>query len=184
MFSLLEDAAKSRGTCYNTAVGRTDLTSVNARVRMALFFAHPGWLIAVAGAGAILAIEHGLANKLSATELRTSLTIAVLIGMPAVLITKRMVRLHMDFYSEYCFQIGDRAAQVEFWKQNWKNLSANLPLTVAITATGFAAKYLRVHWLPMLGMMLILCLLLYPEQEEVYRRIRQKIVEMGKEVES
>lgn len=144
---------------------------------MALFFAHPGWLIAVAGAGAVLAIEHGLGYKVSATELRTSLTIAVLIGMPAILITKRMVRRHMDFYCEYSFHVGDWASRAEFWKQNWKNLSANIPISLAILATYLAAKYLRVQWLPMLGMMLILCLLLYPEQEEVYRRIRAKVAE-------
>ena len=93
--------------------------------------------------------------------------------MPAVLLTKRMVRRHMDFYCEYCFQLGDRAAQTEFWKKNWRNLSANLPL--AILATWLAANYLRVHWLPMLGMMLVLCLLLYPEQEEVYSKIKGEL---------
>ena len=148
-----------------------------ARVRMALFFAHPGWLIAVAAAGAVLAIEHGLGYKVSATELRTSLLIGLAIGMPAVLITKRMVRQHMEFYCEYCLHVGDWASRAEFWRQNWKNLSANLPISLAIAATYIAARQLRLHWLPMLGMMLILCLLLYPEQEEVYRRIRAKVAE-------
>ena len=148
------------------------------RVRMALFFAHPGWLIAVAAAGAVLAIEHGLGYKVSPTELRTSLLIGLAIGMPAVLLTKLMVRRHMEFYCEYCFHVGDLASRAEFWKQNWKNLSANIPISAAILATYLAARYLRVHWLPMLGMMLVLCLLLYPEQEEVHRRIRAKAAEM------
>ena len=142
---------------------------------MALVFAHPGWLTAVTLAGAVLAIEHSLANRISPTELRTSLLVGLAIGLPTILYTKLMVRRHMDFYCQYCFHVGDWASRAEFWRQNWKNLSANVPISLAILATWFAARQLRLHWLPMLGMMLILCLALYPEQQEVYVRIRQKI---------
>lgn len=125
-----------------------------------------------------MAVEYALASRATSREMRISMMTAVVIGLPAILYTKHLVRQHIAFYTEYSFQVGDRTVYMEFWRRNWKNLSANLPLTLAVAATWLASRYFRVHWAPMLGMMLILCVLLYPEQEEIHRRIKTKIAEM------
>ncbi len=147
---------------------------MRTRTRRALFFAHPFWLPAVALAGAMLAVEYAVASKAGPHAMRVSAVMALVIGLPAVLYTKYLVRRNMSFYWEYTFVIADRAAQLEFWRRNWKNLYANVPLSLAVVATWFASRELRVEWAPMLGLMLILWVLLYPEQEEIHRRIKEK----------
>jgi hypothetical protein len=147
---------------------------MRTRTRRALFFAHPFWLLAVALAGALLAVEYAVASKAGPRAMRVSAVMALVIGLPSVLYTKYLVRRSIAFYSEYSFIIAERAAQLEFWRKNWRNLYANVPLTLAIITTWFASRELQVEWAPMLGMMLILYVLLYPEQEEIHRRIKER----------
>ncbi|MCX6376875.1 MAG: hypothetical protein NTU88_12740 [Armatimonadetes bacterium] len=148
-----------------------------ARTRMALLFAHPHWIAAGAIAGACLAIEYGLDARMSAAQMRLSILAALAIGLPAVVWTKRLMRRHIEFYAEYSLQLGGRAAQIAFWRSNWKYLLISMPLVLALCAVIGVCERFGIPCVPALGMVLILCVLLYPEQEEVYRRIRAKIAE-------
>lgn len=152
---------------------------VSRRSKLAAFLSHPYWLLVVSLAGACMAMEYAIMYKANGREMRISMMTAIAIGLPAILYTKHLAKQHISFYAEYSFQIGDRAVYLEFWRRNWKNLSANLPLTLAVVATWMASHYLSVQWAPMVGMMLILCVLLYPEQEEIHNRIKAKIMELA-----
>jgi hypothetical protein len=149
--------------------------AVSWRTKMALWFTHPYWLVTVSASGALMAIEYALLDKVAGREMRVSMMFALFIGLPTILYTKQLVRKHMEFYAEYSFVIGDQGVYRAFWRKNWKNLYANLPITAAVAATWVLSRLLHVNWAPMLGLMLILCILLYPEQEEIHRRIRERI---------
>lgn len=148
------------------------------RPKLALFWAHPSWMMVIAIVGAAIAIASGRAARLSPTQLSTCVFISLVTGLPAILLTKRLIRRDIGAYADFSLGITLRTMGLRSWTAHWKSILAVMPVLLAFGACAVLARYLGLPYLPMLGMLTVLSLLSYPEQEEVYRALKAKLAEM------
>ena len=151
------------------------MSSASWRSRLALFWAHPRWIIVIAVLGALIAIASGREAKLSPAQVWLSVFVSLAVGLPAVLLTKRLIKRDIQSYAEFSLGITSRSVGLRAWKAHWKSIIAVLPMILAMGVSAVLARYLGLPYLPILGMLIILSLLGYPEQEEVYRAMKAKL---------
>ncbi len=156
------------------------MRGVSWRARLALFWANPRWIIAISVLGALIAIASGREAKLSPAQVWLSVFVSLAVGLPAVLLTKRLIKRDIQSYAEFSLGITLRSVGFRTWKAHWKSIIAVLPVILAMGVSAVLARYLALPYLPILGMLIILSLLGYPEQEEVYRAMKAKLAEMEK----
>lgn len=146
------------------------------RAKVALIFSHPGWLIIVAAIGWILAAGYAIQAKFTGHQLRLCLVISVGVGLPMFYLTKRLIRSNMESYADFSLGI---ALNTRSWKAHRSSILAAIPMLLAFAITGVIAHWLRMRYMPILGMLMMLSLITYPEQEEVYLAIKARLEKMN-----
>ena len=132
------------------------------------------WLVGVAAIGWVLAVGYSVQAKLTGHELRMSLIISLGVGLPMFYLTKRLIRANLDSYADFSLGI---ALNTRSWKAHRTSIMAALPMLAAFGITALLAHWLRMRYVPILGMLMMLSLIAYPEQEEVYEAIKRKMVD-------
>ena len=136
--------------------------------RMALFFSHPLWFPAIAIAGTIIAIHYGVEARMTGSKLWACVLLSIVVGLPAVLLTKRLIRKDIRAYAEFSVLLGRRRKELNFRGRHRFCLLVPVPMFLSVALIGAVTWYLRIPFMPALGLLTILFLLNYPEQVEVY----------------
>ena len=144
------------------------------RAKLALFFSHPRWLAVVAAIGWALAAGCSVQARLTGHQLRMSLIIGLGVGLPMFYLTKRLIRANLESYADFSLGI---ALNTRSWKAHRTSILAAIPMLLAFGITALIAHLLRMRYVPILGMLMMLSLIAYPEQEEVYRMIKERMVD-------
>ena len=143
-----------------------------SRAKLALIFSHPMWLVVVAAIGWILAAGYAIQAKFTGHQLRLALVISLGVGLPMFYLTKRLIRANLESYADFSLGI---ALNTRSWKAHRISILAAVPMLLAFGITAAIAHVLRIRYVPILGMLMMLSLIAYPEQEEVHQRL-SKIV--------
>lgn len=145
------------------------------RAKLALIFSHPMWLVAVAAIGWVLAAGYAIQARFTGDQLRMSLIISLGVGLPMFYLTKRLIRANLESYADFSLGI---ALNTRSWKAHRTSIMAALPMLAAFGITALLAHWLHMRYVPILGMLMILSLIAYPEQEEVYEEIKRRMEKM------
>ena len=130
------------------------------------------WLVVVAGIGWVLAAGYAAQAKFTGHQLRMSLVISLGVGLPMFYLTKRLIRANLESYADFSLGI---ALKTRSWKSHRISILAAVPMLLAFGITAVISRWLHMRYVPMLGMLMMLSLITYPEQEEVHQRL-SKIV--------
>lgn len=146
------------------------------RAKLALVFSHPGWLIIVAAIGWALAAGYAIQARFTGHQLRLSLIIGLGVGLPMFYLTKRLIRANLESYADFSLGI---ALNTRSWKAHRSSILAAIPMLLAFGITALIAHLLHMRYVPILGMLMMLSLVAYPEQEEVYLMIKERMKSMA-----
>lgn len=135
------------------------------------------WLVVVAAIGWALAAGYAIQAKFTGHQLRMSLIISLGVGLPMFYLTKRLIRSNLESYADFSLGI---ALNTRSWKAHRSSILAAIPMLLAFGITGILAYWLRMRYMPVLGMLMMLSLTTYPEQEEVYLAIKARLEEEGR----
>lgn len=145
------------------------------RARLALFFSHPLWLVVVAAIGWVLAAGYAVQAKFTGHQLRMSLVVGLGVGLPMFYLTKRLIRGNLESYADFSLGI---ALNTRSWKAHRISILAAVPMLLGFGITALIAHWLHMGYVPVLGMLMMLSLIAYPEQEEVYQAIKERMEKM------
>ena len=133
------------------------------------------WLVVVAAIGWALAAGCSVQARLTGHQLRMSLIIGLGVGLPMFYLTKRMIAKNIESYADFSLGI---ALNTRSWKAHRISILAAIPMLLAFGITALIAHLLHMRYVPILGMLMMLSLIAYPEQEEVYETIKDKLDKM------
>jgi hypothetical protein len=142
------------------------------RAKLALLFSHPMWLVAVAAIGWVLAVGYAIQAKFTGHQLRMSLIIGIGVGLPMFYLTKRLIRANVESYADFSLGI---ALNTRSWKAHRTSILAAIPMLLAFGITALIAHLLHMRYVPILGMLMMLSLIAYPEQEDVHNRMKSMV---------
>jgi hypothetical protein len=149
--------------------------------RIALFFSRPGWLMVTAVLGTLIAAAYSQEARLTRYQAVMSAFISLGTGVPALVCTKRLIRRNIDDYAEFSMGFASGEERRKSWRKHRKSAMAVTPIPLAIGVSALIARYFHLPYMPILGMMVILSILGYPEQEEVYYAMQDKLAQADEE---
>jgi len=132
------------------------------------------WLVVVAAIGWVLAAGYAIQYKYTGHQLRVSLIIGLGVGLPMFYLSKRLIRANLESYADFSLGI---ALNTRSWKAHRSSILAAVPMLLAFALTAMIAHWTHMRYVPILGMLMMLSLIAYPEQEEVYRMIKERMVD-------
>lgn len=124
--------------------------------------------------GAFISAFFARLERLTAGQMRASLLIAVGIGLPLFLLTKHMMSKDIESYADFSLGIGGQRKGRTF-RAHAKSIMAAIPMLASMALTGVCAQQLGLPYMPILGMLIVLSLVCYPEQDQVYRTMKARL---------
>ena len=130
----------------------------------------------MAAIGWALAAGYAIQARFTGHQLRLSLIIGLGVGLPMFYLTKRLIRANLESYADFSLGI---ALNTRSWKAHRSSILAAIPMLLAFGITALIAHLLHMRYVPILGMLMMLSLVAYPEQEEVYLMIKERMKSMA-----